>query len=1186
MGMHTVLAAYFVILAASVLASCVAVHISSAAPTSNGIDGHGIESEAGNEVLLQNQSFALPRINVWKHVSHWKPNAPSERLYQQATSLLLTMNNTTSPQLKQKEFMVVFGGKNLNDPCTSNTWIYDYKINSWTDVPSHSKSEHPSVSQGHSLVTLCNDTVILFGGLDAKTSSASNATWIYEAYDQTWTLISPTVSGGETIKARKFHSAVALKSVDSNCQCQESMYVFGGQIAEQMGTPEHFTTSELWELKCLSDDGQYEWVKKGQHLEHQTWPPPGQQFLAASNPTRSTMYVYGGINSTDDFMHKLWSLTVSSNGDVEWEVIQAEPQGKSFPPDRRGLTANYMTIGGTDNYFVLCCPIHAFSFRDMELKWIEPPVKYESVTPPVPRLSYPSSAILNGQLLVFGGILFDTAVPINKLWNLTLVTDKVWLWEQRLSPLAGPLRGRGAMATDIDLAHRKVYVYGGLLLDSFDSDFTLSDRTIWTLDIEEMKWRASLMPPSPPPLFGQTGIALKGRFVVFGGQSGYRGSLSNKTWIFDTATNQWTGCQWGSKDLQKRLWHSAVRTQNSSSMIIFGGRTHRKNGDQWTVLNDTWQFTMTPDGKVGNCRGQYHWTQLTWNLTGRPPPARFGHSAVVINNTMLVYGGTDDVKEQRTNTYKTCYNDVWMYDITNHKWTLVIPNTNTKKGNTRTGKCLHAAAIVGNKMIVAGGCSSIKSAVWNGQQLCACDSEEQTTSTDIWAFTLNLTSKTILQWERLTTNSHIDGYFIASAFLPWERRTLSLLGGFPVAAQQADYFYGSTTRAISIIRPGCNLGTFSRNFLLEQCQHCPPRQYPNSTRQSCDTCPQGLTIPKNNKPVIDHTNCSDCINSSSYCQGGTCKAMKASDGSVWASCSCPFGFTEVLGDDTSVCQPIYLAEAVGAIVAVVVAICLIIMAVRIVKGHVRNALKTKEAELRELANIWVIDSHELKLLERIDSNCPGGFGDVYKAEYREFTVAVKKLQQLQRVDQIEQEFEREIQFMRTVRHPNIVLFLGGGKFHDDGCPFLVLEYMSEGSLGAILRDDSIPIADDLKLRFTLDAAKGMRFLHNLTPPRVHRDLKSANLLVSKRWVIKVADFGSARLIREDRPLDDTASGEFSSVADTAPLLQPDLGLSVGVGTAQWSAPELLLGQIYGRPVDVYRYVPTKWTSWCCLVVSC
>lgn len=54
-----------------------------------------------------------------------------------------------------------------------------------------------------------------------------------------------------------------------------------------------------------------------------------------------------------------------------------------------------------------------------------------------------------------------------------------------------------------------------------------------------------------------------------------------------------------------------------------------------------------------------------------------------------------------------------------------------------------------------------------------------------------------------------------------------------------------------------------------------------------------------------------------------------------------------------------------------------------------------------------------------------------------------------------------------------------------------------------------------RLYMALDAAKGMLYLHSQSPPVLHRDLKSANLMVDKHWNVKVADFNLARLKNHD-----------------------------------------------------------------------
>ena len=105
-----------------------------------------------------------------------------------------------------------------------------------------------------------------------------------------------------------------------------------------------------------------------------------------------------------------------------------------------------------------------------------------------------------------------------------------------------------------------------------------------------------------------------------------------------------------------------------------------------------------------------------------------------------------------------------------------------------------------------------------------------------------------------------------------------------------------------------------------------------------------------------------------------------------------------------------------------------------------------------------------------------------------------------------QDFENEVKFMRTLRHRNIVFFYGAGRMGNT--PFLVLEYMSRGTLMGILHDTTISLPWERQLSFAIDGAKGLAFLHAQVPPRIHRDVKSSNMLVNDSWIVKVADFGT------------------------------------------------------------------------------
>ncbi len=87
------------------------------------------------------------------------------------------------------------------------------------------------------------------------------------------------------------------------------------------------------------------------------------------------------------------------------------------------------------------------------------------------------------------------------------------------------------------------------------------------------------------------------------------------------------------------------------------------------------------------------------------------------------------------------------------------------------------------------------------------------------------------------------------------------------------------------------------------------------------------------------------------------------------------------------------------------------------------------------------------------------------------------------------------QFLRSLRHRNIILFFGAGDLATS--PFLVTEFLARGSLAGVLQDTDIALSRSRKVQFALDAACGIRFLHELRPARIHRDIKSANLLVAE-----------------------------------------------------------------------------------------
>ena len=133
--------------------------------------------------------------------------------------------------------------------------------------------------------------------------------------------------------------------------------------------------------------------------------------------------------------------------------------------------------------------------------------------------------------------------------------------------------------------------------------------------------------------------------------------------------------------------------------------------------------------------------------------------------------------------------------------------------------------------------------------------------------------------------------------------------------------------------------------------------------------------------------------------------------------------------------------------------------------------------------------------------------------------------------------------------------------------------MERGTLKKILDSCDVSLTYGNKLGFALDAAKGMQYLHALSPPRIHRDIKSANLLVSQSWVVKVSDFGSARVVkREGKRQPAISRTHYEGVNSRTPLMAEDMLMTSDTGTILWRSPEIFALENYGTSADVYRYI--------------
>ena len=192
----------------------------------------------------------------------------------------------------------------------------------------------------------------------------------------------------------------------------------------------------------------------------------------------------------------------------------------------------------------------------------------------------------------------------------------------------------------------------------------------------------------------------------------------------------------------------------------------------------------------------------------------------------------------------------------------------------------------------------------------------------------------------------------------------------------------------------------------------------------------------------------------------------------------------------------------------------------------------------------------------------GAYGSVFKVKYGGVVCAAKKIHPIlienvrnEEKQRIKDDFIRECICCSSIRHPNIVQFMGVF-YHSDhsSLPIMVMELM-DTSLTAFVENSKSQIAIQTKMSILYDVSKGLNFLHNHKPQVLHRDLSPNNvMLTGSQITAKIGDLGVAKVIRAD-------NRQTKSKLTTAP------------GTLHFMPPEALLedNPVYGTPIDVFSF---------------
>jgi serine/threonine protein kinase/formylglycine-generating enzyme required for sulfatase activity len=177
----------------------------------------------------------------------------------------------------------------------------------------------------------------------------------------------------------------------------------------------------------------------------------------------------------------------------------------------------------------------------------------------------------------------------------------------------------------------------------------------------------------------------------------------------------------------------------------------------------------------------------------------------------------------------------------------------------------------------------------------------------------------------------------------------------------------------------------------------------------------------------------------------------------------------------------------------------------------------------------------------------GGMGEVYRASdlRLERSVAIKVLPAQHRLSaSVRARFEQEAKSISALQHPNICVVHDIGS--QDGVDFMVMEYVAGKTLDKLIPPAGLP--PDVALKYASQLADALACAHRAGI--IHRDLKPSNIMVDERGLIKVLDFGLAKLVSQTDAMND----------ETASLLTMP---GTVVGTLPYMSPE----QAEGKPLD-------------------
>ena len=146
----------------------------------------------------------------------------------------------------------------------------------------------------------------------------------------------------------------------------------------------------------------------------------------------------------------------------------------------------------------------------------------------------------------------------------------------------------------------------------------------------------------------------------------------------------------------------------------------------------------------------------------------------------------------------------------------------------------------------------------------------------------------------------------------------------------------------------------------------------------------------------------------------------------------------------------------------------------------------------------------------------GSYGAILEVEANGIICAGKKIHDsladphISGTQYIVERYVKECHLLSSLRHPNVVQFMGVCLLSEERLPVLVMEYLPSDLHDTLAKYSDIPLF--VKRSILHDVTRGLVYLHAQKPPIIHRDLTAKNVLLNSAMVAKIADFGVSRRI--------------------------------------------------------------------------